>query len=56
MEHAGLIRTRRERSEDATGRPRRFVAVTQEGLALLDHSRRVRLRMWQGIETILERG
>jgi hypothetical protein len=32
------------------------VAVTSEGLALLERSRRVRLRMWQGIETLLERG
>lgn len=56
MEHAGLIRTRRERSDEATGRPRRFVAVTPEGLALVERSRRVRLRMWRGIETLLEKG
>jgi DNA-binding PadR family transcriptional regulator len=56
MEQAALIRTRRESPEEATGRPRRFVTVTPAGLSLLRRSRRARLQMWQGIETLLERG
>lgn len=54
MEKSGLIRTWREDAAEARGRPRRFVEVTPDGIALLERSRRARLRMWKGIEARLE--
>lgn len=54
LERAGLIKTHRESPEEASGKPRRFVRVAPEGLALLSRSRRVRLRMWKGLESMLE--
>lgn len=53
LERAGLIATHREKPEEASGKPRRFVRVAPEGLALLRRSRRVRLRMWKGLESVL---
>jgi DNA-binding PadR family transcriptional regulator len=56
LEQAGLIESSRERAEPARGKPRRLVQVTPDGLALLRHSRRAMLRMWDGIEHVLEEG
>lgn len=54
LEKGGLLASRREASEEARGRPRRFVRVTPEGMALLRSSRRAMLRMWDGLEGVLE--
>ncbi|HZD05587.1 MAG TPA: helix-turn-helix transcriptional regulator [Longimicrobiales bacterium] len=51
LERKGLVRSRLE--ENATGRPRRFVEVTSDGLALLRTTRRGMLRMWDGLEPVL---
>jgi len=43
--------------EDATpgrgGHPRRFFAVTPDGIALLQHSRNTLYRLWDGLDGIL---
>lgn len=54
LEASALIVTRRETTEEAQGKPRRFVRVTEAGVALLKHAREARLRMWNGIEAALE--
>jgi DNA-binding PadR family transcriptional regulator len=54
LEQAGLVTSRRESPEEAHGKPRRFVRVTDEGLAMLRRSRRTMLRMWDGIGYLLE--
>lgn len=51
LEKAGLIRSRPE--ERASGRPRRVVSVTDSGRELLRASRRVRRRMWEGLDPTL---
>lgn len=56
LEKAGLLESRREKPEEARGRPRRYVRVTEDGLALLRRARTVKLRMWEGIERALEEG
>ena len=54
LEKAGLIASRRESPEEARGRPRRLVRVTDEGRKLLSRSRSTMLRMWDGIEGALD--
>ncbi len=54
LEHAGLIESERESPDEARGKPRRMVRVTETGLALLRETRDTRLRMWAGIEDALE--
>lgn len=54
LERARLVRRREESSEQAAGRPRRLVRVTSEGIALLKRSRDVKLRMWDGLEGVLD--
>jgi PadR family transcriptional regulator, regulatory protein PadR len=56
LEQAGLIESRRETAEEAQGKPRRFVHVTTEGVTLVRESRSAMLRMWSGIEHVLEEG
>lgn len=51
LERKGLVRSTME--ENATGRPRRFVEVTSEGLEILRATRRGILRMWDGLEPVL---
>jgi len=55
LERKGLITTRRERPEEApSGKPRRFVDVRPEAVALVGASRRALQRMWSGLEKVLE--
>lgn len=54
LEKAGLVVSRREDPEEARGKPRRYVGVTPEGLDMLGRNRVTRLRMWNGIEGMLE--
>lgn len=54
LEKAGLVESRHERPEEARGKPRRFVRVTERGVGLLRRSRSAMLSMWNGIEHVLE--
>ena len=55
LEQKGLITTRREASHQAPrGKPRRFVHVQPEAVALVRASRRALQRMWAGLEEVLE--
>lgn len=54
LEQAGLIATRRELPGESHGKPRRLVRITDAGLTLLRRSRHAMLRMWDGIEGVLE--
>ncbi len=55
LEKRGLIETWHEAPEDAPhGKPRRFVKVLPQALALLRDSRLSMQRMWSGIEDVLE--
>ena len=51
LEKKGLISTHREDQDAApSGKPRRFVIVKPEGVALVGESRRALQRMWSGLE------
>jgi DNA-binding PadR family transcriptional regulator len=55
LEKKGLIRTEREAAEDApSGKPRRFVRVLPEAIAMVSASRRSLQRMWEGLDDVLE--
>lgn len=55
LEQRGLISTRREPSESASGgKPRRLVRVEPRGIALLRTTRASLERMWSGLEGVLE--
>lgn len=44
------------RAPDGGGKPRRYFAVTEEGLALMRESRRRFVALWDGVEGALEEG
>ena len=55
LEQKGFVGTRREPREEAPhGKPRRFVSVTPAGLRALRRSRATLLRLWDGLEGVLE--
>ena len=55
LEKKGLITTRREEAHLApSGKPRRFVSVQPEAVAMVQQSRRALQRMWDGLEEVLE--
>jgi len=57
LEDKGLLRARAEAgSESRAGRPRRYLRVTAEGLRSLRSSRAALLRLWAGLEAVLEEG
>jgi len=49
IEEKGLVGSTLEEPAGRTGRPRRYYRVLPEGIAALEHSRRVRRAMWQGL-------
>jgi DNA-binding PadR family transcriptional regulator len=53
LEDKRLIRARVERGREAAGQPRRYVAVTPGGLALLRQSHRTMRRMREGLDALL---
>ncbi|HSM59456.1 MAG TPA: PadR family transcriptional regulator [Longimicrobiales bacterium] len=56
MERKGLITsTEGETSGERGGRPRRYLAVTPEGRDALARSRSTLLRLWDGLESALDR-
>lgn len=55
LEKKGLITTVREAPEEApSGKPRRFVRVQPEAVALVRDGRRALQRMWDGLDGVLE--
>jgi DNA-binding PadR family transcriptional regulator len=49
LEDKGMVRSESESREQATGRPRRFYAVTPDGWAALERSRELIESMWEGV-------
>jgi len=57
LEDKGLIRSRyAEGGPERGGRPRRLLALTPAGRRALRDARATLLRLWQGLESLLERG
>jgi DNA-binding PadR family transcriptional regulator len=55
LEEKGLLRSRlADAVDERGGRPRRYVAVTATGLRELRASRKALLKLWHGLEGILE--
>jgi DNA-binding PadR family transcriptional regulator len=55
LEEKGLLRSRMEGGEEeGTGRTRRYFRITAAGMRRLRDSRRVLLRMWEGLDTALD--
>jgi len=55
LEEKGLIRSRlADTAEERGGRPRRYVTVTAYGLRELRASRTALLKLWRGLEGVLE--
>jgi DNA-binding PadR family transcriptional regulator len=55
LEDKGLIRSRlADASDERGGRPRRYVSVTAYGVRELRASRAALLKLWRGLEGVLE--
>jgi DNA-binding PadR family transcriptional regulator len=54
LEEKGLLHSRMESEEG--GRSRRYFRITPLGMRRLRESRRVLLRMWEGLDTALDEG
>ena len=55
LEDKGLIRSRlADASDERGGRPRRYVSVTAHGVRELRASRTALLKLWRGLEGVLE--
>jgi|SRR5689334_9716782 DNA-binding PadR family transcriptional regulator len=55
LEEKGLLRSRlAESTDERGGRPRRYVTVTAYGLRELRASRAALLKLWRGLEGVLE--
>ena len=55
LEEKGLLRSRLvEANGERAGRPRRYVSVTAYGLRELRASRTALLKLWRGLEGVLE--
>ncbi len=56
LEEKGLLTSRVDDRAEDTGRVRRYFKPTPEALRRLKESRNTYIRLWEGIETILEQG
>src|SRR5438874_12463679 len=57
LEDKGLLRSRlADANDDRGGRPRRYVTVTAFGLREVRASRAALLKLWRGLEGVLENG
>jgi PadR family transcriptional regulator PadR len=55
LERKGLLTWRTEDgSPERGGHPRRFFAVTPRGITALQDSRQVLIRLWEGLDSVLE--
>ena len=51
LEEKGFVAPREgERRESRRGRPRRYYRILPDGVDALDETRRIRERMWRGVE------
>ena len=56
MEAKGLLSSRLgEPVPGRGGRPRRYLSVTESGITALQESRATLTRMWEGLDTVLEK-
>ena len=56
MEAKGLLSSRLgEPVPGRGGRPRRYLSVTESGVTALQESRATLTRMWEGLDTVLEK-
>jgi len=56
LEEKGLLRSRLEDGDEDTARTRRYFRITTVGMRRLRESRRVLLRMWEGVDAALDKG
>jgi DNA-binding PadR family transcriptional regulator len=57
LEDKGLLRSRlADAADERGGRPRRYVSVTAFGLREVRASRAALLKLWRGLEGVLENG
>lgn len=54
LEGKGLLRSRMEAADGGSGRVRRYFRITALGMRRLRESRRVMLRMWEGLDAVLD--
>ena len=54
LEDKGLLRSRVS-GEEGSARPRRYFEITPEGMEEVRASRRALLRLWDGLEAVLDR-
>lgn len=51
LQGKGLLEERLDAPQESTpGRPRRYLSVSREGIAALAETRRIRERMWRGLD------
>jgi PadR family transcriptional regulator, regulatory protein PadR len=55
LEEKGLLRSRLVPNEEGVGRPRRYFRITALGMRRLRESRRALLRLWEGLDSVLDR-
>ena len=56
LEEKGLLRSRMAEAEEGTSRVRRYFRLTAAGMKRLRESRRVLLRLWEGVDAALDEG
>jgi PadR family transcriptional regulator len=56
LEEKGLVRSKMVEGDEATNRSRRYFRITASGMRRLRESRRVMLRMWEGLGAALDEG
>jgi DNA-binding PadR family transcriptional regulator len=56
LEEKGLLRSRMVEGEEGSARVRRYFRITAAGMRQLRQSRKVLLRLWEGLDTALDEG
>lgn len=56
LEDHGLVKSSVQAGEASDRRERRYFTVTRRGLAMLRESRRRFVRLWEGLDPLLEKG
>ena len=56
LEAKGLLRSRMVEGKEGASRVRRYFRITAAGMRQLRESRRVLLRLWEGLDTALDEG
>jgi DNA-binding PadR family transcriptional regulator len=55
LEEKGLLRSRMEEGDEGAGRARRYFRITALGMRRLRESRQALLRLWEGLDTALDK-